>query len=141
MNKSFVSFFKENLDGKYAYISSGGLLLQGNAEQKCKLVLSEYYGLECYLQLNHNKVYLKELIRVKLLSLREDSTKADFGYDVFGDIHTGLCELVEETSIKIASIYPAKITKINSDYDKGVLINCELVFPDGCITIRCITDR
>jgi hypothetical protein len=64
-------FFKDNLDGKIAYIQSGGLRIEGTIEQKCKLEFEQFRGLHCYTKLKDNKVKIIKNIENILITEKE----------------------------------------------------------------------
>jgi len=135
--KSVELFFKENLDGKEAYVSCGGLLVQGTIDQMCKLEMTEYYGLVCSIKLAYNQTDLAELVRAKIFEVRES---IEMSYAVAGDLFNVLIPMIKETYVKVASIYPSKVESMNVIYRDNVVNGCELKYDDGSIIkIRCVT--
>lgn len=136
---SIKKFIEDNLHGRLAYVSCSGLVLGGYIEQKCKMVFDEYQGLELYCNLEFNKTKLSELIRVRLLEVKDSKETADFGYDVFGDLHKELTNLVNNTDVKVATINPNHIVNMNVEYVDLILKNCEFKYGDGSILkINCV---
>lgn len=135
-------FILDNLHGKYAYIRCSGLVIGGTIEQKCKMLFEEYSGLELFCSLQHNRTDLSELIRIRLLEVKDSEKTANFGYDVFGDLHKELTNLINNTDVKVATIYPKRIVNMNVEYVDLVVKNCEFRYDDGSVVnINCIVDN
>ena len=134
--KNIELFFKENLDGKEAYVSCGGLLVQGTIEQKCKLELTGYYGLTCSVKLKFNQTNVAELVRAKIYEVRQS---IEMSYAAAGDLYNELIPMIQDTYVKVASIYPSKVVNMNVTYRDNIATDCELKYDDGSIIkIRCI---
>ena len=129
-------FLKENFDGMEAYVSSGGLHIDGSVEQKCKLVFQQYVGLVCFIKLEYNRTKLDTLVREKMSDLRE---ALEMSYDVKNAIVDELTTIIKGTYVQMGIIYSGSILSINSSYIKNLLRDCELKYEDGSIVkIRCV---
>ena len=139
MKENFKTFFNNNLHGKFAYISCGGLNVEGVIEQKCKLVFFEHTGLECFIKIKPNHTDLTEIIRVKLLEIKD---KINFDFHVFGEIYKELSTVVDDTYLRVANIRLVNIKSILCDYLDDNLHTCTITFNDNSIVkIKCITDN
>ena len=133
---SIELFFKENFDGMEAYVSSGGLHIDGNVEQKCKLVFQQYIGLICLINLEYNRTRLDTLVKEKMSDLRE---KLEMDYDLKNTIVDELTTIIKGTYIQMGVIYPSNIASINSTFNNKNIRDCELKYEDGSIVkIRCV---
>ena len=139
MKENFKEFFKNNLHEKFAYISCGGLNVEGVIEQKCKMVFFEHTGLECFLKIKPNHTDLTEIIRVKLLEIKD---KINFDYYTFGEIHKELSTVLDNTYLRVAIITPVNVKSILCEYLVDNLHTCIITFVDNSvIKIKCITDN
>jgi len=133
---SIELFFKENFDGMEAYVSSGGLHIDGIVEQKCKLVFQQYIGLICLINLEYNRTRLDTLVKEKMSDLRE---KLEMDYDLKNTIVDELTTIIKGTYIQMGVIYPSNIASINSTFNNKNIRDCELKYEDGSIVkIRCV---
>jgi len=133
---NIANFFKENFDGMEAYVSSGGLHLDGNIEQKCKFNFVEHIGLRCFINLEYNYVKLDLKIHNKLNSLRDS---LEFDYDLKNTIEDELSKVVKNTHVQIGTISMIAIKSINSEYENKLVRDCEIKYEDGSVVkIRCI---
>ena len=129
------TFFKDNFDGMEAYVSSGGLHLDGNVEQKCKLNFVEYIGLRCFINLEYNYTKLDLEIQNKLSSLRES---LGISYYIRNTIVDELTKIVKTTYVQIGVIGTIDIKSISSNYESKTVRDCEIKYEDGSIVkIRC----
>lgn len=96
--KNIEKFLKDNLDGKSAYVSSGGLLLEGEIEQKCFMIFKEFRGIHCYAELEYNEIDIAEDIRQLLNKNRQI---LNLSYDQKDEIAKILIPAIKKSKIKI----------------------------------------
>lgn len=132
------TFFKDNFDGAEAYVSSGGVHVEGTVEQRCKLVFQEHYGLRCLTKLEYNNQTKEviESIRKKTFEVRE---KESISYAVAGDLYNQLSDIIKNTYIQAGLVYYHGVVKVNSTYENNLVRDCEITYKDGSIVkIRAI---
>ena len=130
-------FFRDNLDNKTAFISSGGLLLAGTIGQKSKLEFVKHFGLSCSVKIEYNNLYVSQYIEDFLIKHTE-SFGINYGQrDV---IINKLIPYIKNTYIQIGSISSIDIEKISVSYDdKGNVKDVEIKYINGStIAIRYI---
>lgn len=133
---SIEKFFKEELDGKYARIFSGGLEINGTLEQKCKMSYKPYFGVNCSVELEFNS---SETINLIQKELRESFKGPGIAHDVLEKFIPNL----KKVEITCGRVYLLGIVKINSSYnEKGELYSAILEYNDGTkISIKGISDK
>lgn len=133
------TLFREHLDGKEAYIRSGGLVAEGNIDAKCIMEYRKYSGVVCKADLKWNSVEIREEFLKKLNSIREE---AGMTYDMRDSVLKGANELFDELRVKVGMIYYHSIIKheVLTDAD-GVITRVDLTYENGAVVeIRNITN-
>lgn len=131
-------FFKDNLDNKMAYVSSDGLFLEGNLEQKCKLEFIQYFGLACSVQLEYNRLNIVKEVEQILIQNREGF---DISYDTRDKIINALIPKMKDMFIHCGKISNYGIEKISSVYDKENIRDVDIKYSNGStVRISCIQD-
>lgn len=133
------TLFREHLDGKEAYIRSGGLVAEGNIDAKCIMEYRKYSGVVCRADLKWNSVEIREEFLKKLNSIREESGMT---YDMRDSVLKGANELFDELLVKVGMIYYHSVTKHEVLTDKdGAIIRVDLTYENGTVVeIRNITN-
>ena len=133
------TLFKEHLDGKEAYIRSGGLQMHGNIEQKCILKYEKYQGLICGTDLKYNSLNVNEEFRKMLNQKRDD---LGMSYDLRDEILKAASDLIDSLIIRVGTIYYHSIKKHEVITDKdGSIMEVHITYDNGTLLeIRNIRD-
>jgi len=122
---SLDTLFKDFLNGKEAYVSASGLVLEGTVEEKVRLEYLNYNGLLCTGSLQWNRFKLEDGFMTTLFKKREE-----FGlkYTDTDNIRELLREFIESNRVYVGTIYYHNVknftTSQNSDGEvTGVTIN------------------
>ncbi len=125
--ESVENFFINNLDGKECFISSGGLLLESNMEQKCKLKFHKFYGLHCLSLIKNNSSNVAEVLRRTMCDNRET-----YPYTLFDIVMDNLIPVLNECEIKMGLISLYNVKSINTKYyDNHTEV--DIVYENGSI--------
>jgi hypothetical protein len=123
-------FFKDSLDNKMAYISSGGLTVEGTSSQKCKLNFIMYTGLQCLVKIdNNNNKIVKEVEQI----LIQDRDSLGITYDKRDEIINSIIPKLKEMFVQSCIISYYGIKEISSVYEKENIKNIEIKYTNGSI--------
>lgn len=127
MSKEICKFFEDNLNNVKCYVRSGGLHIEGTIEQECTLIYKNNQ-LFIYINLKYNYTDISKIIK----DLTDDRKLFPYG-EVLDYLYGDFLVKIKETNIKIASIFPYSVTKIEQTYLKSELKDCKIIFENGSI--------
>ena len=136
---SISKFFKDNLDGKLAYVSSGGLLVEGQVESKVKLEFADHLGLLCLIKLEYNYKNLCENVDRLLVQNRND---LEISYDTRDKIVKLIIPFLKQSYVKAGTIMTHNVTKMEVSYLDNKIYSVGITYKNGSVTnITCIEDE
>lgn len=126
--KNIEEFLKDTLDGKFAHISSDGLKVCGNRDQKCKMEFDKYVAIRLSIKLEYNMYCFLNKTERFICNNRE---KWFLTYDKRDEILKDVMQLLNDSYVGIGFIYWHDIEDIKTTYDKGIAIHVNIKYKDG----------
>lgn len=137
--KNIEKIFEKFLHNKFAYVTIGGVRLEGGTEQKCKLVFTPFFGLKCMGKLEFNNTNVADIFDKEMVNNRDN---LNISYDQRDAIIETIKPIINEIYITLGYISPYNIkTIVNELNEGGDIINISIIYNCGSIlSIKCITD-
>lgn len=124
------AFLRDNLDGKIARVSSGGVKVEGGIEQDVILKFVRFSGIQCLNRLEWNNAKPKDQI---LSVLHNSINEIGISYEQRDKLYAVLIPQLKDTIVQCGTISLYGITKITSTYNKSVVTDMEIRYADGDI--------